>query len=573
MKRTKNNHRQPAWYFRLFSLILLGLLGGCTLPFTTQTSQEIQPAVPPGQNVGELALVTFHVEIPANTPAEQPILFSVLDEVTGLNFNAQRYPMEQLDETHYIIGLPLPPGTVLKYRYSRQAEIVAEEHISDGRTVRYRLYHVSGPGEVHDTITRWNDTLYDGPTGRLTGQLTDADSGAPLPGLMVTAGGVQTFSASDGGFLIEGLPVGTQNLVVYALDGSYRTFQQGARVEAGHSTEAGIQLLSAPQVDVMLITRLPEDTLPGIPIRLAGNLYQLGNTYANLSGGVSTIATRMPELLRLSDGSFGVIVSLPAGADVRYKYTLGDGFWNAERSLDGAFAMRQLIVPDEPVTLFDTVEAWHVGPAQPITFDVVIPAETPAGEGIWLQLNHSAWTEALPMWQLSDQRWGYILYSPVDRIPQVGYRYCRAGQCGITDDARTPGEYTSGQIAQPGNQALAIPDRVEDWAWFLSDPAPIENSAETAAPRSADFLRAVEFQPYYHPSWITWIDRSLADVQALQANSLILAPSWTFTRADPPVLEPVAGQDPLWSDLKHSLVKANRSGLSIGIHPQPHFPT
>ena len=69
-----------------------------------------------------------------------------------------------------------------------------------------------------------------------------------------------------------------------------------------------------------------------MPIRLAGNLYQLGDTFGDLQGGLSTVATRMPVLAPLPDGRYSITLALPAGADIRYKYTLGDGFWNAEHS-------------------------------------------------------------------------------------------------------------------------------------------------------------------------------------------------------------------------------------------------
>jgi len=167
------------------------------------------------------AVVTFYVQVPADTPADEPVLLSVLDEVTGLALNARRYPMEPVDGTHYAVALSFKVGSVVKYRYSRQGSILGEEHLTDGRPVRYRLFRVDGPGEVHDVVARWNDTLYAGPTGRITGVARDPE-GSPLPGLLVAAGGAQVFTRGDGRFLIEGLPPGTHNLVAYALDGRYR---------------------------------------------------------------------------------------------------------------------------------------------------------------------------------------------------------------------------------------------------------------------------------------------------------------------------------------------------------------
>ena len=101
----------------------------------------------------------------------------------------------------------------------------------------------------------------------------------------------------------------------------------------------------AQMVTVNFTLSLPSDTIQNTPIRLAGNLYQLGNTFGDLEGGLSTVATRMPVFSLQPDGSFALSMMLPVGADIRYKYTLGDGFWNAEHNTDGSFVLRQLIVP------------------------------------------------------------------------------------------------------------------------------------------------------------------------------------------------------------------------------------
>ncbi len=569
------HHRFVEMKLAVTMLVLILGLGGCDLPLAGLAPQE-QPevAVPAGGQTLSETLVEFHVQIPADTPPDQPILFTIMDEVTGLALNSRRYPMEAIDATTYSIKLPLPVGTVVQYRYSRRGEILAEEHTSDGRPVRYRLYLVEGPGEVFDVVARWNDTLYNGATGRIQGRLSDGESGLPLPGLLIAAGGAQVLSQGDGGFLIEGLPPGTHNLVVYALDGSYQTFQQGALVAPGSATPAEIQLAGAPQVEITFLVTLPKDSPPPvIPLRIAGNLYQLGNTFANLSGGVSTLAERMPTLALLPDDTFGIILKLPAGADLRYKYTLGDGFWNAERDAEGAFVVRQLIVPDQPTVIRDVVETWRSGPVQPITFDIHVPENTPAGENISLQLNPFGWMAPLPMWHLGGDRWATILYSPVDRVSQIGYRYCRAGQCGHADDARTPGEFTSGQIAVPGTSELLVSEKVESWAWLESE-LPEASVTDTRVPRRApDFVAGVEFQAFYHPSWDARYPQAFDRVHALGANWLVFTPSWTFTRLDPPVFEPVAGQDAHWIDLRKAIQGAQALGFELALRPVPHFPT
>ena len=556
---------------RLIPFILMLLLTACNLPtLPTYTSPQTPPTPNPED---DLAVVTFYVEVPPETPPDEPVLLSVLDEVTGLVLNAHRYPMERVDERHYVLGLPLPVGTVVKYRYSRQGTILAEEHASNGRPVRYRLYSVEAPGEVYDVVTRWNDTPFNGETGRISGILTDAESGAAVAGALVTAGGMQTISNSRGEYLLEGLPPGTHNLVAYAMDGAYATFQQGAVVAAGSNTPADIVLTPNPMVDITFVVRVPEDTPPAVPLRMAGNLLKLGNTFADLAGGVNTLASRMPVLSPLPDGRYGVILALPVGADVRYKYTLGDGFWNSERAANGAFVVRQLIVPAEPTIIEESIETWHAGEAAPITFDLIAPENTPPEEPVSIQFHPYGWMEPLRMWQLDDRRWAYILYSPLDLIDQLGFRYCRADQCGHADDERTPGAYTSGQVVQTSPDPLGLPDEIEKWRW-LEDSLPVVTPSETEIPaRGDDFVAGVEFQTFYRPSIVPHTATALADIVHLNANTVIFTPSWTFTRQSPPVLEPITGEDPLWPEMMQMARQAREQGLQIAIRPVPRFPT
>ena len=67
----------------------------------------------------------------------------------------------------------------------------------------------------------------------------------------------------------------------------------------------------------------------------------------------------MPTLSRLPDGRYSITAALPVGADLRYKYTLGDGFWNAEHRKDGSFRLRQLIVPEQTMLIEERVDTWY----------------------------------------------------------------------------------------------------------------------------------------------------------------------------------------------------------------------
>jgi hypothetical protein len=559
----------------LSGILLLVGITSCSFAELIAPATEATPSDQVAQEPTTEALVTFYVKTPTNTPPDQPILLSILDEVTGLALNAKRYTMEASDDGEYSMVIPFPVGTTVKYRFSRQGDILAEEHTTDGRAVRYRMYQVEAPGELHDVICRWNDTGFEGLTGRISGTVTDIKTGAAIAGLLVTAGGSQVITAGDGTFYIEGLPPGVHNVVVYAMDGSYQTLQHGALVAAQSTTPAPMQLTPASNVDITFILNVPEDTPPIVPIRLAGNLYQLGNTFADLSGGVNTLASRMPVLSALPDGTYGLILSLPKGADIQYKYSLGDGFWNTERATNGDWVIRQLIVPDEPAVIQDTIQTWRVGNSAPITFDLSVPGYTPPDEGIYIQFNPYGWTEPLPMWHLGDKRWAYILYSPLDMLEKLGYRYCRAGQCGHADDARTPGVFTSGQIVQTTENPQGVPDHIDAWAWLEIETQNTEDLTQilVESPPGPDFMAGVEFQERFHPSWIPRLPSALEDVTSMGANWLILTPSWTFTRLDPPILESVSGQDPLWLDTTGFIRQGKRANLNLALRPVAHFPT
>ncbi len=546
---------------------------------TTQAPGE-QPIATPLPPVAQ-TLVSFRVLAPANTPEGGLVYLTILDEVTGLALNARAIPMEPLphDDPNkpyaHILTLPLPIGSVITYRYERDlAGVRVAEHLSDGSAVRYRMYLVTGQGVVEDTVSRWTDTSFAQPSGRVIGQARDAQSGVALPNLLVSAGGMQTFTASDGSFRLEGMPPGTHNLVAYALDGSYRPFQQGARVAANSTTPAEFQMQAAQIVSVVFVVTAPKDTPPVVPLRMAGNLYGLGNSFSNLMGGMNGLAVNMPVMKNLPDGRYTLTLTLPAGADVRYKYTLGDGFWNAEHTADGAFRLRQLIVPDHTVLIEDKVDTWYDGEPKSLIFDLSVPADTPADEPISIQFNPLiGWTEPLPMWSLGNQRWAYVLFSPLNLPGNFAYRYCRNAQCGISDDVQTPGKYGAGRSLQIGDQTQTRNDQVSAWQHWPGDSAQLP-AVETSG-RGASYALGVEMVRAYHPAWRSLVPVQLEKLTQLQANWLVLTPTWSYGRMapgnDPPILAPLPNQDALWADSVQLIQTARAQGLNVALFPNVHM--
>jgi len=573
MKSLLSDRRPPVLYLLL---VILFLVPGCNLP---ALPGGILPGDPPSSAPPQ-AEVTFSVLIPINTPIEETIYLSTLDEVTGLGVNAQAHAMQPvLDESDpgtgltYRTSLTVPVGTTLKYRYTRQNQYAAIEHTQTDTQVRYRMLHVDGPKTVQDVVFKWSDTDYNGdPPGRISGTITSGETGEPLSDVLVTAGGVQSLTTANGTYLLSGLPPGVHNLVAYALDGGYGINQQGAQVASQANTQADLSLQPRDFVDVTFVVDVPPGT-PENSLRMAGNLHQLGNTFGNLAGGMNTIPTRMPRLTSIGLNQYGVILSLPAGAEIRYKYTLGDGFWNAEHTAGGDFRVRRLIVPSQSTQITDEVEAWSDGEKGPITFDLVIPQDTPEDEDIYIQLNPYGWTAPLPMTKIDPHHWAYILYSPFDIISDLSYRYCREGECRLADDLATHGETVPGRLTQPETQSTYLADTVQGWAWYEPNPGPAPQPPGDIPARGEDFLTGIEFMKGDRPAHADHIEEALKALPDLGANTAVLSPTWTFTHQQTPVLEPDLSQDLSWYDLRGIFQQASDQELEVALFPKPHFPS
>lgn len=556
-----------------FVMVILSLACSTTNPplFSTQTPQPT-PTIQT-RELEPLAAVTFQVEIPPYSPSDQPILLSILDEVTGLALNISRYEMQKIDDHIYSITHPFPVGANIKYRYARQDVYIAEEHTTDGRPVRYRIFRVDGPGTVRDIVSTWSDQSYLGLTGRIMGTVTDS-SNNPIPNILVTAGGAQTVTTSNGSFLVEGLPPGEHNLVLYAFDGSFQTFQQGAVIAIESTTPAKVEMVEAPLVKVTFTVSVPDGTLPAVPIRLAGNLEQLGNTFSDLSGGMNTLASRMPTLTAISDDLYSLEAELPSGAYVEYKYTLGDGFWNAEHTSGGDFKIRTMTVPDTDIQIKDHIDNWgDLSDVGPILFDLNVPSNTPEFDYVSIQFNPFGWTEPIPMWKLGENHWVYMLYSPIANQENFTYRYCRNDQCGRADDEATPGDDSPGRSLSILEGMQSVEDTVDAWFWYKPESSAGTQEDTDKSARDQNFITGVEIQSYFHPSLIPRSPVALKEIESLGSRWVFLTPSWTYTRQNPPVLEPVTGQDPTWSEVSTIARKAQSFELDVSLNPGPRFPT
>jgi len=551
----------------ILRVVFLGIILGATGcssgngPFQIIPTSTYSPPTPM-----PLAEMVFNVAIPEETAST--VYIDLLDEVTGLALNPTRYSMKQVDGTHYTAHIPIPPSSVIKYRYVLGNQPSAIEHTAAGKLVRYRMYLVGGPSTIDDVVYAWNGDAAVTSTGRIEGAIKASNTGAGIPGLMINVSGQQTFTAADGSFFIEGLPAGLHQIVVFSVDGKYSTYQQGAVVAEGSSTPALVEIEPVRTVKVTFVANPPDDMADGAVLRLIGNLYQLGNTYADLRAGMNTIAARAPVMTRQEDGRYRFEMELPVGFDLRYKYSLGDGFWNAEHDADGKFVVRQMIIPTSDVMVVDNIAPWRVPDSEPVSFTANVPEGTPTAETVSIQFNPYAWTEPIPMWRSGTSTWNYVLYSPLHMLGNVSYRYCRNDQCGVADDAATSGELSQGYPFSSSLLTQDFQDDVAMWSWLQDTNDPTAVLTTDVTRRTSSFVAGVELMNRYQPSWQPYFASAISGIHQVGANTVFFTPTWTYTSINPPVLEQSPGHDALWQDVDQWMSLTRENTLQPVLYPQ-----
>jgi hypothetical protein len=408
------------------------------------------------------AEVVFQVTLPTEISTTSGVILEILDEVTGLAFNPIRYQMQPVTPKSFFVRVNLPLNSVVKYRFSRLDNIAIPEYSPDHFPIRYRLYKITGPAVIQDSVAAWMDQSYSGETGRIQGRILD-EQGNPVSDLLVSICGLTGFTVSDGTYQIENILPGTHNLLAMSPTGSYSVFQQGAVIAINATTPADFIVSVSPFANITFVVNLPTMDYSISPVRLIGNLVQLGNTFQDLDGGFSVLPTNTPTMGKLSEQQYAVTLSLPAGTYIEYKYSLGDGFWNAEHSSNGSFVLHKFIVPNKDSIITDHVENWGKGTNAPITFTVQVQANLSPSDYVSIQFNPFAWTIPIPMWNMGNNIWSYVLYSPLDIDSQLSYRYCRSNLCGSLDTGSLGTNFSSsGKGFTPSPSLQSITDIISE---------------------------------------------------------------------------------------------------------------
>jgi hypothetical protein len=544
----------------LISSIVILALSACGL--TTSGGETKQRTT--------LAETVFEVALPAALNEGELLYLEILDEVTGTALNPTRYEMEAKDNLSYYVRIPMTKGSVVKYRYIRHGAGDIIEHDAGGNQLQYRINVIKKAAVISDFIASWDSNGFFGTVGEISGYVYDADSEAPLSEMMIFLNGQRTTTTSDGFFELRNIPTGEYNLVAMHPDGKYQIFQQGAVIAENSVTPASFGMQTADMVDVTFVVTPPENEATIGEMRFISNLYSLGNTYSENDGSVSVLASQAPVMELQNNGTYTLTLELPEGFDLRYKFSLGDGFINAEHAEDSSYNVRQLIVPGKKSKIKNKIYSWYSTGSQPVTFNLTVPENTPANDVASIQFNPFVWMESIPMQQVSQTEWTFTLYSPQEYLHGAQFRFCRNYQCGLADDSLTSGKDASGYLLDLSDPSIQEVDYVlTDWTG-LSASQYAFNPISIPADNSI-YIKGIEVDHRFNKKDFATYEWGLVDAAVNGTNMLLLSPTWTFPDSVGDVIRIKPGTDLMTVDIDTIDAYASEAGVALGLYPQPNF--
>jgi hypothetical protein len=547
-------------YGKKFSLFILALgyfLGACNSPLThNATDQELKSSE-----------TVFEVTLPASLENDAIIFLEILDEVTGISLNPERYQMEPKDDFSFFVRIPITNGSMIHYRYVKQTDIDQIEHDSKGKEIYYRTSLVNHPDIVKDKISNWTNQKLILPNGDISGYIFDNKTNLPLRGMNVSINGVSTVSLNNGFYEIADIPVGEYNLIAYHPNDLYEPFQQKAIIAEKAVTPASFGIDPAKLVQVTFNVEVPDNTIEAAPLRLLGDTSTLGNVFSKRSGIDSVIISRAPLMNYLGDNTYSISLELPSGSDLRYKYSLGNGFINAEYDSDGSLITHQLIVPKKDIEVNNQIISWSSENNYPITFQVSLPSDTPVDEYVSIQFNPFTWMQPIRMWKTENNSWLYSLYGPFEFLNNSQFRFCRNGLCGLADDLKTSGIDGSGYTLETDStkEPRTIKYKIQNWK-YLDDISYQFDKLNTTYENNS-FIKGFQFSNKNEPKWLPLYNKGFIGIAVNGANLVVLPISRTITDSQTPIISFSPEINFSYEDQDILVTYAQDTGLNQALFP------
>jgi hypothetical protein len=424
----------------------------------------------------------------------------------------------------------------------------------------------AGNPNVEDIVAAWADLPFTGEVGGIEGRVWNGSDGHGVSGMLLSAGGQLTLSGHDGAFVFDGLPVGAQRVTLLAPDGSLRPAQETAAVSRGSLAPVDIISVDPNGVHITFLVQPPAGTDPLAILRMAGNVSQLGDTFAPGANGSAIASALEPTLVPLADGRWTVRLQLFAGTILRYKYTLGDGVWNGELNSAGDGRLREFVVPQVDTLVDDTIASWQRRGSSTITFEALTPENTPSTDVVTLQFRTGSWQPPLPMWRVGANDWRFVLYNPADFSGSTFYRYCRSYACGRADDSATAGPGAAGRIVTTALFGQFLRDSITSWEWLegsASFPGVVP-SVNARPGFNAGFDLADDWQPNTLPFFAQTFD-SMRSAGAGWVNFTTRLPARQMQPT--PQYAPDLTLAPLPANWRDIVATAHNVGLQVSLHP------
>lgn len=549
-------------------IFFVGSLSACSLSFIPKEADPSSNAVTLPSNISEpkLVIVQFIAHPVQSFSVEDELSLDIIDLVSGLNYQRERYFLQDLEDGRYAITVMLPEGATISYRYSLVKPIEVVELLPDGRQLPFRQLLVRENLVVNDIVSGWPEVLYNGTLASLNGVIADSETEAPLPDVLVNVAGKTALTDMNGRFFIRDLPVGQHNLVATKIDGSHRTFQQEVNLVDSLSTLAIIRMSPLPEVTLTFVMTPPNEAV-GAPVRMAGNLSQLGQTIFDQASGTGALAGNMPLMSRNPDGKYVSQIKVHAGNFLSYRYTLGDAVVNAERNSEGARSIRQFIVPDRDTVIDDQVATWRLPNTSTLSFFTQSPVGTPEGDQLFMQFNQGSWSNSIPMWPMENGQW-MLLYNPLNITGEsIEYRYCRSTDCQIGLE-----DYQSNLVRSVMlGTTSEVRDEINGWRMLDSSSQVDPNYGEVEF--NQETLRGVEIDHNYASAYMSSYYGMASHLKQQGFNWIILRPVWKVdVSGDLPYIDP----DPKLTIPSGILQKiasvAKQEGFKLAIYPKLQFP-